>query len=178
MSDPTEKSRYGRLGVDVGLFGRWSRLFWGILILAPLTIATLQDFTEGDVSSAFFVQTALYFIAIPAAYTVVYWFLGERLFARANPWINTAILVGPAIVVAWWNFFFYPITGFRLPGPLQLAMGLYIGISFILQWKIGYGGCEVVSIPIILFKRRYATYCVPLVALDAAEKAIVDRSAG
>ena len=100
MSDPAPKSRYGRLGVDVGLFGRWSRLFWGILILAPLTIATLQDFADGGVSSAFYVQTALYFIAILAAYTVVYWFLGERLFARANPWINTAILVGPAVVVA------------------------------------------------------------------------------
>lgn len=178
MSEQAEKSRYGKLGVDVGIFGRWSRLFWGILILAPLTIATLQDIADGGVSSSFYVQTALYFAGILVAYTAVYWFLGERLFARANPWINTVILVGPAIVVAWWNLILYPITGFRLPGPLQLAMGLYIGISFILQWKISYGGCEVVSIPILLFKRRYATYCVPLVALDAVEKAIIDRGAG
>ncbi len=56
-------------------------------------------------------------------------------------------------------------------------MGVYIGISFILQWRIGYGGCEVVSIPIILLRRRYVTYCVPLVALDAMEKKIIDSRA-
>ena len=57
-------------------------------------------------------------------------------------------------------------------------MGVYIGVSFILQWRIGYGGCEVVSIPIILLRRRYVTYCIPLVALDAVEKKIVDSFGG
>jgi len=59
---------------------------------------------------------------------------------------------------------------------LQLAMGVYVGISFILQWRINYGGCEVVAIPILLFKRRYVSYCIPLVVADAVEKAIVDRN--
>jgi hypothetical protein len=36
----------------------------------------------------------------------------------------------------------------------------------------------VVSIPIILLRRRYVTYCIPLVALDAVEKTIVDSRAG
>jgi len=40
----------------------------------------------------------------------------------------------------------------------------------ILQWRIKYGGCEVVSLPIMLFKRRYTTYCIPLAVLDAAER--------
>ena len=56
-------------------------------------------------------------------------------------------------------------------------MGVDIGASFILQWRIKYGGCEVVALPVVLFKKRYTTYCVPLVALDVVEKQIVDRLA-
>lgn len=37
-------------------------------------------------------------------------------------------------------------------------MTAYIGISMILQWRIKYGGCEVIAIPIILFKRRYVRF--------------------
>ena len=84
---------------------------------------------------------------------------------------------GPAFVIAWWPFIFDPMTGVEIPEALTLGMGFYIGISFILQWRIGYGGCEVVSIPILLLRRRYVTYCVPLVALDAVEKRIVDSRA-
>jgi hypothetical protein len=51
----------------------------------------------------------------------------------------------------------------------------YIGLSFLLQWRLNYGGCEVVSLPILLFRKRYPTYCIPLVVLDAVEKAVVDR---
>ena len=56
-------------------------------------------------------------------------------------------------------------------------MGVYIVLSFILQWRIKYGGCEVVALPIILFKKRYTTYCMPLVALDAVEKRVMDTLA-
>jgi len=115
-------------------------------------------------------------VVITVAYTTVYLYLGERLFATANPWLDTAILVGPAFVTAWWQFAIGPITAIRLPTGLSLAMGLYVGISLILQWHIRYGGCEVVAIPILLFKKRYITYCIPLVAADAVEKAIVDRT--
>jgi len=169
------KSRYGQLGLDVGWFGRWSRLGWGIIILLPLALSIVQDIADSGLSLVFYGQTVFYFVLIVLAYTAVYWFLGERLFAKANPWLNTAILVIPAFLLAWWDIFFFSLTSIALPGALQLAMGLYVGISFILQWRIGYGGCEVVAIPILLFKRRYTTYCIPLVAADAVEKAIVDR---
>jgi hypothetical protein len=33
----------------------------------------------------------------------------------------------------------------------------------------------VVALPIILSKSRYTTYCLPLVALDAVEKVVVER---
>lgn len=124
---------------------------------------------------SFYGLAALYFIAIGAAYVSVYWSLGERIFAGANPWLNTAVFVGPALVAAWWEALIEPSTGLGLPSSLPLAMSVYIGLSFILQWKIWYGGCEVVALPIILSKRGYTTYCIPLIALDAVEKVVVER---
>ncbi len=169
-------SKYGVLGLNVGRFGRWSRLVLGILILIPITIAIIQDYTTSGISLRFAGLTLFWFIVIIAAYSGVYWALGERLFATTNPWIKTAVLVIPAFLLAWWEFTIGPFTAIRLPMGLQLAMGIYVGLSFILQWRINYGGCEVVAIPILLFKRRYVTYCIPLVAADAVEKAIVDRN--
>lgn len=175
MTIKEQPSNYGVLGLDVGWFGRWSRLLWGLFILVPIAFSLILDFTSSGISGVFIGLTIVWFIFIVAAYSFVYWLLGERLFATANPWLNTAILVIPAFALGWWDFTFGALTNVRLPMGLQLAMGLYIAISFILQWHIKYGGCEVVAIPILLFKRRYTTYCIPLVAADAVEKAIIDR---
>lgn len=78
--------------------------------------------------------------------------------------------------MAWWDFVIAPDTGARPPLALSLAVFFYIGISFILQWRIKYSGCEVVSIRIIFFRKRYPTYCISVVALDAVEIAVVDRT--
>ena len=169
-------SGFGTIGLDIGVVGRWSRLIWGLLILVPIASTAIGSDRLG--SRVFPLQAALFLTGITAAYVFVYWAFGDRFFATANPWINTGIFVGPAFVVAWWPIVFAPVTGIELPAALALAMGLYVGISFILQWRIGYGGCEVVSIPIIVLRRRYVTYCIPLVALDAVEKTIVDSRAG
>ncbi len=176
--DGTTKSgtgRFGKLGLDVGLFGRWSRLLWGVTILVPVVVGAVRD-TQGSGSSlSFYGLAGVYFLGIAAVYVLVYRAFGERFFARANPWVNTAIFVGPAFAGAWWELLFQPLTGLALPTALPLAMSAYIGISFILQWKIRYGGCEVVALPILVSKRRYTTYCLPLVAVDAVEKVVVER---
>ena len=166
-------SQFEKIGLDVGFVGRWSRLVWGVLILVPVATEVANDFGS-VIPLAFYGRASLYLIGITLAYAAVYYLLGERLFAKANPWINTLILVAPAFIVVWWNILFASLLGISLPLALGFAMAFYVGASFILQWKIKYGGCEVVAIPIILFKRRYTTYCVPLVALDAVEKKIVD----
>lgn len=170
--------KFGKVGLDVGRFGRWSRLLWGIALLLPLLVGAVQDLQGSGHSLSFYGVAGFYFLGICAAYIFVYWSLGEQIFARANPWFNTAIFVGPAFVAGWWEMLFGPLTGTSLPSSLPFAMTAYIGVSFILQWKIRYGGCEVVALPIILSRRRYTTYCIPLVALDAAEKVVVDRLAG
>ena len=34
----TGTGKFGKLGLDVGLFGRWSRLLWGVAILLPVAV--------------------------------------------------------------------------------------------------------------------------------------------
>lgn len=167
--------RFGKLGLDVGLFGRWSRLLWGVAILSPFAVGAVRDLQDSGSSLSFYGLAGAYFLGIAAAYVLVYRAFGERLFARAKPWVNTGVFVGPAFVGAWWELLFQPLTGLALPSALPLAMSAYIAISFILQCKIRYGGCEVVALPIILSKRKYTTYFLPLVAVDAVEKVVVER---
>lgn len=183
------KAGYGTLGLDVGTVGRWSRLLLGVLYLVPIILSILinlselvipTELTRVSISKAFTVfygPMFLFFAGILLAYTGAYLFLGERILARGNTWLNTVIFVVPAFIAVWWNVTIGLITGISLPLAFVVAMGIYIGISFILQWQIEYGGCEVVSIPILLFKRRYQTYCIPLVALDALEKKIIESRA-
>ena len=150
MREPHSTRPNFTIGLDVGGFGRWSRLVWGALILLTFGMAIFQG-AQGSVQTySFYGATILYLIGIAAAYVAVYWILGERLFARSNPWINSAILVLPAALVVWWNAAFLPFAGVAIPDALLLAMGIYIGASFILQWRIKYGGCEVVALPILL----------------------------
>ena len=183
------KVGYGTLGLDVGAVGRWSRLLLGLFYLVPITLSILlnpgelvipSDLTRVSISEDFVVfygSIFLSFIGILVAYTAAYLLLGERVLARGNAWLNTVIFVGPAFMVAFWNVTIGLVTDFSLPLAFVIAMGIYIGISFLLQWKIEYGGCEVVAVPILLFKRRYQTYCIPLVAVDVLEKKIIESRA-
>jgi len=115
-------------------------------------------------------------VGIVAAYLALYGLLGERVFARANPWLNTLILVGPALVISYWNLTLGAALGVDLPASLTLAMLLYVGSSLLVQTFIGYGGCEVVALPILVFRRRYVTYCIPLVLVDSAERGWVEST--
>ena len=160
-----KKTVYGTLGLDVGAVGRWSRLVLGLFYLVPITLSILlnpgelvipSDLTRVTISEDFVVfygSMLLSFIGILVAYSAAYLLLGERVLARGNAWLNTVIFVGPAFMVAFWNITIGLLTEFSLPLAFVIAMGIYIGISFILQWKIEYGGCEVVAVPILLFKK-------------------------
>jgi hypothetical protein len=150
--------------------GRWARVGYGLLIAAGSAASALVGLNRADDPVAFALQTVGYLAAITVAYLAAYWLLGERLFARANPWLNTLILVGPALTVAYWNLTLGYALGTELPAPLVLAMLIYIGVSFVVEAAIDYGGCEVVALPILVFRRRYVSYCLPVVMIDAAER--------
>ncbi|MGH2356370.1 MAG: DUF6410 domain-containing protein, partial [Chloroflexota bacterium] len=119
--------------------------------------STIIGLDEAADPTAFLLQAVAYLAAITLAYVAAYWLLGERLFARAMPWLNTLILVGPALLIGYWNLTLGYALGRELPAPLVLAMLTYISISFVVQAVIGYGGCEVVALPILVFRRRYVS---------------------
>jgi hypothetical protein len=98
---------------------------------------------------------------IAGYYVLVQWLLGERLFARGNPWFGTTIMLWPLWV----------LSAPPVPAPVQHALGLHIGAMLILTAVIGYGGCEVAALPTLLFRRRYVLFS-PLNAVDAPEKSL------
>jgi hypothetical protein len=59
---------------------------------------------------------------------------------------------------------------------LHHALLLYVGVSLIFSFFMRYGGCEVMSIPGLVFGSRHTVYC-PLNVVDAVEKAVIDREA-
>ncbi len=171
----TATSKYGTLGLNIGVAGIASRVLLAAFYLISIPLSILTSGLSLSSLSLFLVFVGVSFAGIAAAYTATYYLLGSRL-GRWNPWVNTAIFVGPAWFVLIWGGI-GSFIGLALPAAFVAAMGIYVAISFILQSKMKYGGCEVVAVPILLVKRRYPTYCIPLVAVDVVEKAVVDRRA-
>lgn len=144
------------IGRDVGPGGRWVRAMAGALSLSY----GIAGFFAGSATAAAEVGQILAAVALLAVYyLVLHVLLGERLFARANPWFGTTLVLGSLGV----------FTAPFMPGAMTRGAGLYVGATLILAAVIRYGGCEVVAPPTLLFRRRYVLYC-PWNAVDAAER--------
>lgn len=160
----TERQAGFTIGLDAGLVGRWTRLILGSII--PL-LSIFRVLVSERPSTGFLAETAIYVVVIFGGYLAGHYLLGERLLARANPWIGTLILVGP------------PTLALALslgPSAFQLALALYISISLVFNFVMSYGGCEVMAIPSLVFRRRYVVYC-PWNVVDVVDKVIEERSA-
>ena len=122
--------------------------------------------------------TGLFFVGFVLVYFAAYLLVIERVKDK-SPWIPTMIFVFPAM--------YFLINGMMVPveltfgyligmpyvnHPLMLAMFVYVGISLAVQFVTKYGGCEVIAIQNLIYRKRCASYCVPLLPLDMAEKAI------
>lgn len=155
------------IGLEVGVFGRWMRLIVGLYTAALIAIVPLIDHPVPAREAARFLgELAVYAILIAAVYLFAYYFLGERLLARANPWIGTFVVLAPVYVIA----------ALQLgPQAFRTAIGLYIALSLVLNFAMSYGGCEVLALPTLIFRRRYTVYC-PFNAVDAVESALIRTS--
>ena len=175
-------STYGQVGLDVGTVGRWFRLISGILIMSFV----LWDFIGGEHTHSLTTNMLIgvFLLGFVLAYLVVYLLIADRLKDK-NPWIATIVFVFPAIyfsvingmVVPYEWSFGYLIGLPSINHPITLAMLLYIGISLPIQFVTRYGGCEVIAIQNLIYRKRCSSYCVPLLPLDVVEKKIVDRIA-
>ena len=174
-------SKYGKVGRDVGICGRWIRLLIGIV----MTLAVLYDVFGGTHTHSLRTNTliVLLFVGFVLAYLAGYLLIAEKIKDK-NPWIATMIFVFPAmyffmngLVVPYELSFCYLIGLPYVNHPITIAMLLYIGVPFPIQFFTKYGGCEVIAIQNLIWKKKCPSYCVPLLPLDILEKTIVDRVA-
>ena len=146
------------LGHDLSAIGKWSRLILGV---GGVLMVAARAFEVGVVA-----ETALYVVLIAGAYLVAHRVLGEWVLGRMNPWVGTILLVGPAVV----------IPGLpMLPVALRLGMVAYFSASLFVNARMNYGGCEVLALPSLLFRRWYTVYC-PLNVIDAVERRLTGEA--
>lgn len=139
--------------------GRTLRMLLGI-VLAWMTYAVMvvEDGT-------FNLKVVATFVVMIVFYSAVH--LGVTKWApRANPWLGAILAVTPAALV------------FVFGGPVgRVASVGYIGVSLLLQTIRSEGGCEVMSIPGLLFRRRTHLACVLFSPVDWLESRIARRRA-
>ncbi len=129
------------------------------------------------------VLTGVFFVGFLLVYFAAYLLVIERVKDK-SPWIPTMIFVFPAMyfllngmIVPFELSFGYLIGMPYVNHPLMLAMFVYVGISTGVQFFTKYGGCEVIAIQNLIYRKPCLSYCVPLLPLDMAEKVIVDAIA-
>lgn len=155
------------IGREVGTIGRWFRLIIGLYFSLVLTVVAVLGEPITDALS-FLSTLGLYFALILAVYTLAFYLLGQRILASTDPWVGTLILLGPVALVGVLEIG---------PQPFRVALALYYSICSIFNFAMSYGGCEVVAIPSLIFRRRYTLYC-PYNAVDVVENALLMGSAG
>lgn len=157
------------LGATAGRYGRLARAVIALWLIAggvsllgryTLRLDTLRPPGSGALADA--AQAAGYLVATLAVYTALVWLLGDRLLARLNPWSRAALLLVPVVAATM-------LAVARLgPTPLLVGELWYVGASLLAVAAVGYSGCEVAGIPMLVLRRRYPVYCA-LNALDAVE---------
>ena len=156
------------IGYDVRIVGRLVRFMVGLIpLLLILGDIFILDTPNPEIQPIILLRdTGLYLFAVVATYTIGFYLLSDRalnLLGRVNPWIPTAIFVGPPILVAALSLG---------PDAFRLGLGSYVAATSILAAAMGYGGCEVVALPSLLFNQRHVVYC-PSNIIDVIEDAAV-----
>ncbi len=154
-------SKVGAIGLDLGQVGRIARLLLGTAMVAGI----LYDLAMSNPPAMFLAEAASYFVLSLVAYAVTFYALRDRIFSRKNPWVGTAIILTPVLVVLVFDIG---------PPAFQIGINAYVGVSLIIASFMRYGGCEVVAIPSLLSGKRYIIYC-PYNVIDMAERAVLDR---
>jgi hypothetical protein len=140
-----------------GIVGRTLRLLLG-LALSWMTYAVMRS----D-DAAFNLKVAAVFLLMAAFYSAVHFSI-TRYMPTVNSWLGAILAVTPAALV------------YVFGGPVgRVAAITYIGISLVLQAIRSDGGCEVMSIPAIFFRRRTHLVCIAFSPIDWMEERLKTR---
>ena len=157
MSYKTEHHGFA-VGRELGGCGRCTRVVLGLLGLVYIG----TEVSQSGASAALIASLAGGFLSTAVLYFVLFWQIGERV---RHPWLRTGMFWLPAA--------FIPFL-FLIPWGWGFGVLLYLCVSLIVAALSSYGGCEVVALPSLLFRRHYAIYC-PLNAIDLIERRYTKR---
>ncbi|MFQ5550868.1 MAG: hypothetical protein ACE5FJ_06495 [Gemmatimonadales bacterium] len=114
---------------------------------------------------AFNMRVVAAFVLMMAFYSAMHLVI-TRFTPGVNAWFGAILAVTPAALV------------YILGGPVgRVAAVAYIGVSLVLQAIRSDGGCEVMSIPAIIFRRRTHLVCIAFSPVDWVESRVAGRHA-
>ena len=160
MSFKTEHRGFA-VGQEVGSCGRCTRFVLGLLLLVSIGTSVVQN----GPSATLIGQLAGGLLLTAVLYIVLFWVLGARVLSQLHPWIRTGIFWGPLM--------FIPLL-FLISWGWGFGVLLYLSVALIVGGLTSYGGCEMVALPSLLFRRHYTVYC-PLNAIDLVEHRYTKR---
>jgi hypothetical protein len=137
---------------SAGIIGRTLRLMLGgLLAWMTFTVMRAED-------RAFNLRVLAVFGSVTLFYAVVH-VIVRRYGTALNRWLGATLALVPVVLI------------FALGGPVgRVATVGYIGVSLLLQAIRGDGGCEVLAIPGIAFRRRTHLMCLLFSPIDWVEK--------
>ncbi len=167
-----------QVGHTLGPVGRSIRLLLGLLILFTVITDLITSGHSHTLSTVLLFVSS--FIGLVLLYSATYLFLAPTITGRSAWWATIVfvfptmfLIIAPAINP---ELQIGTLVGYSvLDHPFMLALLAYLGISFLIQWWDRYGGCEVIAIPNLVFRKSCASYCVPLLPIDMAERKIKKR---
>ena len=130
---------------------------------AVITVEGCRHLVES--SSSLILQVSAVVVGLVVFYSVVH-LVVSRLLANLNPWLGAALAVLPVVLV-------YVLS----PAPGKLGSVIFIGVSLLLTSIRADGGCEVMTIPGMLFGKRTHLVCIVFSPLDWLEDVLSRRPA-
>ncbi|MDE3005753.1 MAG: hypothetical protein OXU33_05570 [Gemmatimonadota bacterium] len=147
-------------GIQAGPVGRVLRLLTGVALVI-----------EGGrhligTSTPLVAMTVGVVIGEIAFYAVMH-VLISRFLRRVNPWMGALLAVAPVAAVFLMS-----------DAPGRLGTLLFVGISLLFSAARAEGGCEVMTLPGMIFGSRTHLCCIAFSPIDWAEARIAKRRAG
>jgi hypothetical protein len=150
---------------EARVVGRILRVLFGGLLAVGFTAANADIVLSEPGALAVSLAGVVIFYIL---YTIL---MGNRVLTKVNPWVGALIMDWPLLVI--WTVVLGHLPG--IPPPLILAVFLYFGISLMISGIAKYGGCEVVTIPGLILRKRYNVACIMFSPIDWLEDRLAKK---
>jgi len=151
----------------IGRVGRGLRLFLGALLLADIA----EYYLGGQ--PGFSLASAAVAVTLAAVYALVHVLLGAVYLPSPLGWLGAVLAFVPLITL----YVLGAGDGGLIFGAGEGRLGVftYLGVSLVLAGLRGDPGCEVMTIPALLFQKRTPLACLFFSPIDWLERKALKR---